>query len=100
MGTAVTLTKDVPPGVLTADRTPTLVWAPAKQNSSKGGGLAGDKRTMGTAKGHIKAHSYRKLTSSVPGIQLPSPWPSHQPVSSPFVPLHLFPSRTCLFLSR
>lgn len=41
MGTAVTLTKEVPPGVLTADRTPTLVWAPAKQNSSKGGSCWG-----------------------------------------------------------
>lgn len=28
--------------------------------------------TMGTAKGHIKDRAYRKLTSAMPGIQLPS----------------------------
>lgn len=57
-------------------------------------------RTMGTAKGHIKALSYRKLTSFL-GLSCPPPRPSNQLTERPsFVLLPLFPSLTCLVLSR
>lgn len=97
MGTAVTLTKEGTPGVLTADHT-SYSWSGHLPRRTPGrGGLAGDMRTMDTAKGHIKALSYRKLTSFL-GFSCPPPGPATSLQSAPLscCPFsHLSPVWSC-----
>lgn len=99
MGTAVTLTKEVPPGVLTADRTPTAGLGTCQGELLEGGSCWGQEDS-GYSQGPYQSpqlqKTYKFCAWDSAALTL-----AQQPTSlQPLCPAAPFPSLTCLFLSR